>query len=459
MAFWNRIAPGPALLASLLLAACVSTPPEVESGQLAGDTASLLRIADSARQAGDPVAAIPIYKRAHKLSPEDPRPLIELGGTLNELGQFRAASEVWADALALDPNNAVALRGFGNTLTGLNQPHLALAKFQQALAIEEDAATYNGIGVANDMLGQPGEAQDSYRMGLALAPDELRLTNNLGLSLALSGEHDEAIRLLERAVTLPGATARHRQNLALAYGLAGDTDKAARMARIDLDETAVQRNLGYYAVLGGIRDHARKVAAVSNLTAQLAPLPALQQKTQPRQVSAVPNPTSAGRQEVAETTPVEAVPTPLNVEKPTLKPAAGESSELAARSTLAPASETDQEPSAFATPPAGAITSPEGEQTPASATVVAVAEAPEETNWYVQVASLRNRASAADEWTRLQQRQSELLGALGMRVWRTELSQGTYYRVLAGPLPSRGAAQSLCSQLKERNQDCLIRRI
>jgi Flp pilus assembly protein TadD len=421
MSFWNRTALRPALLASLLLTACANTPSEAESGLVTSDIASMMRIAGSARQAGDPAAAIPIYKRAHELNPEDPRPLVELGSVLNELGQFREASEVWSDALGLDPDNAAALQGFGNTLTGLNQPHLALVRYRQALAIEENPATYNGAGVANDMLGRPEEAQSSYRKGLALAPDELRLMNNLGLSLALSGQHDEAISVLERAVTLPGATARHRQNLALAYGLAGDTDKAARISRIDLDETAVQRNLGYYAVLASIGDHSQKVAAVNNLAAQLPPEPAFAQRTEPRQVSSAPDARSTERLETAEANPVEAAPTPLDVERPTVRPAAGASLVPAAQST--PGSDT------------------------------------EESGWYVQVASMSSSDSAANEWTRLQRGQRELLGSLGMRVSRVELSKGIFYRVLAGPLRSKAAAQSLCTQLKERNQDCLLRRI
>lgn len=258
-----------ALAGALLLAACASQPVEPKSGVLNADAASLIRVADTTRRAGDTAAAIPLYRRAHELDPESAIPLIQLAEALNELGAYSEAATAWAEALRLKPSDPVALSGYGSTLTALNQPHLALDKFRQALALQPIPGSYNGMGVALDMLGRPEEAQASYRDGLDLAPDHVGIANNLGLSLALSGRYADAIEVLERTVTLPGAGARHRQNLALAYGLAGDTERATQIARMDLDEQAVLQNLSYYAVLRDMGDHARKVQAVGSLHARL----------------------------------------------------------------------------------------------------------------------------------------------------------------------------------------------
>ena len=108
-----------------------------------------------------------------------------------------------------------------------------------------------GLGVAYDMIGDAREAQVHYRMGLQLAPNNVTLLNNLGLSLALSGDLPGSIDLLLRVVASAAATARHRQNLALAYGLSGQIEQAAAVARQDLDEEAVANNLAYYAILRG----------------------------------------------------------------------------------------------------------------------------------------------------------------------------------------------------------------
>jgi hypothetical protein len=88
------------------------------------------------------------------------------------------------------------------------------------------------------------------------------LRNNLGLSLALSGQHAEALELLRRLVDEPGAKARNRQNLALAYALAGDLVAAERISRLDLDEEAVQNNLGYFAALAAVEGDRQRASGL-----------------------------------------------------------------------------------------------------------------------------------------------------------------------------------------------------
>ncbi len=256
---------------TLLLAACAQSLPR-ESGVVKGGVDTLLRLAEVTRRAGDPAAAVPLYRRAHKLSPADPRPLLALGQTFNQLGAYAQASDTWKAALAVSPklpSQREALRGYGFTLTALHQPHLALAKFRAALALGPDAVAYNGMGIAQDMLGAADDAQASYEAALAMAPGNLTFANNLGLSLALSGRFDRAIEVLRQVAAAPDATAEHRQNLALAFGVAGMLEDAARVARVDLDEQAVQNNLAYYAVLGSITNHAHKVSAVGTLRDRL----------------------------------------------------------------------------------------------------------------------------------------------------------------------------------------------
>lgn len=255
-------------VAGLLVVAACSGPVERETGVLNEDSVSLMNVAENARDAGDPAAAIPLYHRAAQLSPDSPAPWLALGDTLNRMTAYAEAADAWRQALHIDPKNIDALVGHGTTLTGLNQPHLALQRFQAALDIAprgRAAGLHNAIGVTYDMMGDPDLAQASYRTGLRGNADDLTLISNLGLSLALQGKYREAIAALRRAADLPGASAKHRQNLALAYGLAGFTDQAAQIARIDLDEQLVLQNLSYYAVLRDIVGHAAKVEAVGSL--------------------------------------------------------------------------------------------------------------------------------------------------------------------------------------------------
>lgn len=261
-----------ALAAPLLLAACVANPTttDVRPGQLAlpgQESESLVRIADSMRDAGDLAGAIPFYRRAHQLNTLHPVPLVRLALALHTVGAYEEASRTWQTALKLDPDNADALRGYGYSLLALNKPQLAIDQLRASNEVMEDVRAYNALGVAYDMIGDPRGAQAHYRMGLQLEPDNVTILNNLGLSLALSNDFSESIDVLLRVVSSALVTARHRQNLALAYGLAGQTEQAAAVARQDLDEEAVANNLAYYAILRAETDPAARFAALGSRVA------------------------------------------------------------------------------------------------------------------------------------------------------------------------------------------------
>lgn len=75
----------------------------------------------------------------------------------------------------------------------------------------------------------------------------------------------------------------------------------------------------------------------------------------------------------------------------------------------------------------------------------------------VQLAAVKEEASARNEWQRLQKVHAELLGSLEPTIQRADLgAQGIFYRIQGGPLPSRDAADALCAQLKKKNQACLV---
>lgn len=75
----------------------------------------------------------------------------------------------------------------------------------------------------------------------------------------------------------------------------------------------------------------------------------------------------------------------------------------------------------------------------------------------IQLAAVKEEASARKEWQRLQKAHAELLGPLEPTIQRADLgAQGIFYRIQGGPLPSRDAADALCAQLKKKNQACLV---
>ncbi|MEQ9607195.1 MAG: SPOR domain-containing protein [Kiloniellaceae bacterium] len=77
----------------------------------------------------------------------------------------------------------------------------------------------------------------------------------------------------------------------------------------------------------------------------------------------------------------------------------------------------------------------------------------------LHLSSLRSEEAAKREWSDLQRSFPEPLGQMQAEFRRTELGdKGTYYRVLAGPLPSRDAARQVCDDLKAKKarQYCRI---
>lgn len=258
-------------VAGLLLNACANdvvqsnlTAPAAASSE-AANYASLMRVADAMRASGDTVSAVGLYKRANTMKPLESEPLTKLGYALLDLKAYNEAAASFRSALGNNPNDAEAMRGLGNALLSLDQPQVALKQFESALALEpNDSRTYNSIGVVLDMIGDHRAAQARYRDGLRIAGESLPLRNNLGLSLALSGDYKDAIATLRPIIVNPAATVRNRQNLALVYGLSGDLEAAARVARMDLDETAVRNNLAYYSVLRELADRPRVAAIGAN---------------------------------------------------------------------------------------------------------------------------------------------------------------------------------------------------
>ncbi len=255
------------LLTAVLVAGCASDPliDSVHLGQGAGPggkAAALARVAASSLASGNLPTAAGLYRQAHILDPKNARYLIGLGTTLARLGQFEEAAETFDRATKLVPDDVDAKHGYGNALIALDRPSAALSQFEAALGLREEARSLNGIGIAHDMLGDHTAAQAHYRTALVLEPANLTVRNNLALSLAVTGKFAEAIAIMRRAITDPRAGARHRLNLALVYGLAGHSAAAAEIARIDLDEESVMRNLAYYRTLRALDDPAASINAI-----------------------------------------------------------------------------------------------------------------------------------------------------------------------------------------------------
>ena len=78
-------------------------------------------------------------------------------------------------------------------------------------------------------------------------------------------------------------------------------------------------------------------------------------------------------------------------------------------------------------------------------------------SFQVQLAAVRNKLAAQNEWKRLKTRQSDLLAKLESNIIRADLgAKGIYFRLRAGPLIDKGSAAKLCRALRKVKVNCLV---
>ena len=93
---------------------------------------------------------------------------------------------------------------------------------------------------------------------------------------------------------------------------------------------------------------------------------------------------------------------------------------------------------------------------------VVVAPAPEVVvgtgDYYVQLASVQDRARTDTEWGKLQSKYGTTLSGYKYRVETANLAKGTYYRIQAGPV-SKAQATTTCNAIKRKDPNgCLIKK-
>ncbi|AUG52854.1 SPOR domain-containing protein [Thalassospira marina] len=119
-----------------------------------------------------------------------------------------------------------------------------------------------------------------------------------------------------------------------------------------------------------------------------------------------------------------------------------------------------QAPAAAAKPaaPAPSQTATAPEQTPATAAPKpdASTDPASEGEFRIQMASFREQGQASVAWNKISSENKDVVGNLKMFVQKVDLGdKGIFYRLQAGPLDGRAAADKICSELKQRNVGCL----
>jgi Flp pilus assembly protein TadD len=234
-------------LATLLAAGCVGT-----EGERAPPVAEALRAsASDAAAQGDHAVAAEQFGKLVDRSPSDKGAAL---GYLENLRRIPGAEPEQStlggirESLGGDPDVLVALAKFQ---IGVGKGREALADLDKARTLApRNWEVYSLSGVAQDAQGNFQAAAAAYRAGLELSPGNPVILNNMALSLAQAGRLDEGIRILQDLLAgQVRVSPRIRQNLAMLHGFKGNIKEFEALARADLREEAVRKNMEAFRAL------------------------------------------------------------------------------------------------------------------------------------------------------------------------------------------------------------------
>jgi cell division septation protein DedD len=116
------------------------------------------------------------------------------------------------------------------------------------------------------------------------------------------------------------------------------------------------------------------------------------------------------------------------------------------------------EPDPAAAPPVASQPAAQATPSAAPAQVAAVPKpAVARDAFAVQLLAARSEADVGASWEKLRGAYPDLLASLSPTVARIDRAPGdTFYRLRAGPLPDRSAADALCKALSARQQSCFV---
>ncbi|HTT63706.1 MAG TPA: tetratricopeptide repeat protein [Bryobacteraceae bacterium] len=160
-------------------------------------------------------AAVPAWRNALALSPDDARAHNNLGVALAETGKAAEAIAEYRRSLELDAGSSQTNNNLGSVLAEEGKMGEATALFERALELDpENPRAHMNLGSALAENGRLAEAIEHLRRGVEIEPDAADGQNNLGAALARSGALDEALAHLEKAVALDPQNVEYRYNLA-----------------------------------------------------------------------------------------------------------------------------------------------------------------------------------------------------------------------------------------------------
>jgi tetratricopeptide (TPR) repeat protein len=186
-------------------------------------------------------AAVPAWKKALELAPEDPRGHNNLGTALFESGRTDEAIAEYRRSLELNPNSSQTHNNLGSALAEDGKMDEALPQFQKAVELNPDNAAAH-VNLGNALASQAGRLEDGINeliRGIELAPGAANGQNGLGVALARVGRLDDAVLHMEKAVQLAPQAIDYHYNFGRVLAAKGSLaqacaqfEEAARLSKM-----------------------------------------------------------------------------------------------------------------------------------------------------------------------------------------------------------------------------------
>ena len=192
-------------------------------------------------------AAVPAWKKALELNPEDPRGHNNLGVALFESGKMDEAIVEYRKSLELNPSSSQTHNNLGSALAEKGSMDAALPEFQKAVELNPDNAAAH-VNLGNALANVNGRLEDAIQeltKGIEMAPGAANGQNGLGVALARAGRLEDAAVHMEKAVTLMPQAVDYHYN----YGRVLAAKGALPAASAQFEQAAKLSNMQEPAIL------------------------------------------------------------------------------------------------------------------------------------------------------------------------------------------------------------------
>lgn len=244
-----------------------TTPALSKIGDTAEDESSLSQKTPEQLIAGgfvylatdNPTLAKMHFISALKRDPQAAMAYVGLGRTDYAMENYAAALANFQRANAIEPDNLEALLGQARTYRQAGKLSMTSDLLNQALKIApNDVRVLNELAINYDLQGQEKLALPLYQEIAALAPEQASPFNNVGVGKLAQKDYEAAAISFSQALARDDNDPRIRNNLAMTLALQGKENQAIRLFTETVGAPAAWNNLGYLYMTQGRYDDAER---------------------------------------------------------------------------------------------------------------------------------------------------------------------------------------------------------